>query len=165
MFFITYFLQANFFNWFNIAGIKPNVFVILILIMGLYSNKYVSYSMATILGLLLDFFCGKAIGIYGIIFLLTVILAKTLDKNFSKDNRMIIMSMVASLTIVYETIFYTFNILKFSASVDILGYLKVLVVEIIFNILITIIIYPLIQKIGSYIENSFKPKGVITRYL
>lgn len=165
MFFIIYFLQANFFDWFNIAGIKPNLFVIFILIMGLYSNKYVSYSMATILGLLLDFLCGKAIGIYGIIFLLTVILAKTLDKNFSKDNRMIIMSMVAGTTIVYETIFYVFNIIKFSASMDLFAFIKVIAIEVLFNILITIIIYPLIQKIGEFIEDSFKPKGIVTRYL
>ena len=29
-FFIIYFLQTNFFTWFNIAGIMPNLFVVLI---------------------------------------------------------------------------------------------------------------------------------------
>ena len=38
-FFIIYFLQANFFTWFNIFGIMPNLFVILILFVGLFAGK------------------------------------------------------------------------------------------------------------------------------
>ena len=38
-FFIIYFLQADFFSWFNIFGIMPNLFVILILFVGLFAGK------------------------------------------------------------------------------------------------------------------------------
>lgn len=62
-FFITYFLQANFFNWFNIAGIKPNLFIILVLIIGIFTGKIYGISIGIVLGLLLDFFIGDAIGI------------------------------------------------------------------------------------------------------
>ncbi len=37
-FVITYFLQLNFFNWFTIAGVKPNLFIILVLFIGLYAG-------------------------------------------------------------------------------------------------------------------------------
>ena len=39
VFLISYLLQANFFNWFNIAGITPNLFVILVLFLGLFGGK------------------------------------------------------------------------------------------------------------------------------
>ena len=40
IFILIYFLQSNFFSWFNIAGIKPNLFIILVLMVGLFVGKY-----------------------------------------------------------------------------------------------------------------------------
>ena len=38
--FITlYILHQNFFNWFKIAGIMPNLFVIFVLFIGLFYNR------------------------------------------------------------------------------------------------------------------------------
>ena len=42
VFFIIYFLQVNFFSWFNIANVKPNLFIILVLFIGLFANKKVA---------------------------------------------------------------------------------------------------------------------------
>lgn len=39
VFFLIYFLQANFFTWFNIAGIMPNLYVILVLFIGLFMKR------------------------------------------------------------------------------------------------------------------------------
>ncbi len=39
IFIIIYLLQINFFSWFTIAGVKPNLFVILVLFIGLYSGR------------------------------------------------------------------------------------------------------------------------------
>ena len=39
IFILIYFLQSNFFSWFNIAGIKPNLFIILVLMVGLFVGK------------------------------------------------------------------------------------------------------------------------------
>lgn len=62
-FIIIYFMQANFFTWFNIAGIKPNLFIILALFIGMFIGKIYGISIGIVLGLLLDIFIGKAIGI------------------------------------------------------------------------------------------------------
>ena len=39
VFLIIYFLQANFFNSFTIAGIKPNLFIVFVLFLGLFSGR------------------------------------------------------------------------------------------------------------------------------
>ena len=36
---IIYYLQSNLFMWFNIAGVKPNLFVVLALFIGLFANR------------------------------------------------------------------------------------------------------------------------------
>ncbi len=66
IFILIYFLQSNLFNWFNIAGVKPNLFIILALIVGLFAGKIYGATTGIVLGLLLDFFIGKRLGIYAI---------------------------------------------------------------------------------------------------
>ena len=66
IFILIYFLQSNFFSWFNIAGIKPNLFIILVLMVGLFVGKIYGATTGIVLGLLLDFFIGENLGIYAI---------------------------------------------------------------------------------------------------
>lgn len=67
IFILLYFLQSNFFVWFNIAGIKPNLFIILSLLIGIFIGKTYGISISILLGLILDLFVGKAIGINAIV--------------------------------------------------------------------------------------------------
>ena len=66
-FFIIYFLQADFFSWFNIFGIMPNLFVILILFVGLFAGKKIGLILGLIFCILIDLLIGKSIGISGIL--------------------------------------------------------------------------------------------------
>ena len=163
-FFIIYFLQSNFFTWFNIAGIMPNLFVILVLFIGLFSSKIMGTFYGIIAGFLLDFIIGTKIGIYGIGLGIIGFISGIFDKNFSKDSRMTIMLMVAGATIICEVLSYILNFIFLSTNVEIWSFIKVLAIETIFNLIITIIIYPLIQNAGYYIENEYKGNKILTRY-
>ena len=49
-------------------------------------------------------------------------------------------------------------------NVEILNFIIILVIEIIYNTVLTIILYPLIQKFGYYIEDEYKGNKILTRY-
>lgn len=72
--------------------------------------------------------------------------------------------MVIMATAFYEILVYVLTILRFSGEFEITPFLKILLVEVIFNTLITIIIYPIIKKAGYYLENQFEDKFMLTRY-
>ncbi len=59
---MIYLLQMNFFSWFTIAGIKPNLFVILALFIGLYSGRRMGAILGTIFGLGIDLIGNNVIG-------------------------------------------------------------------------------------------------------
>ena len=160
IFFIIYFLQANIFNLFSIAGVKPNLFVVLMLIVGLFAGKKVGIPFVIILDLL----GAKIVGISSIMFIVIVILADIYDKNFSKDNRMTIIIMVISTTIIYELGIYILNAFKLSINMELISFIKVLIIEAIYNTLLTIIIYPIIQNVGNLLDEIFKEKKILTRY-
>lgn len=163
-FLIIYFLQSNFFNWFNIAGIMPNMFVILIMVVGLFAGKYAGISAGVIIGLLLDIFISKKVGITAITLGVVGLISALLDKNFSKDSRITIVLMVIILTLLYEILNYAINAMMFSYSLEIIDFLIKISIETFFNVLITIIIYPLIQKGGFALEDNFKETKILTRY-
>ena len=54
-FLIIYFLQLNFFSSFTIAGVKPNLFIIFMLFIGLYAGKKVGAIFGIFIGLWIDF--------------------------------------------------------------------------------------------------------------
>lgn len=97
-------------------------------------------------------------------FVMIVILADIYDKNFSKDNRITIMIIVLSTTIIYELGMYILNVFKLSISLELISFIKILIIECIYNILLTIIIYPIIQKLGDLLEEIFKEQKILTKY-
>ncbi len=92
------------------------------------------------------------------------LIAEYIDKNFSKDSRLTIMLIIAASTAIYEIGIYIFQIIKFRINIEILAFLKILLIEILFNVILSIILYPLIQKLGNLVESKFKSKTILTRY-
>lgn len=161
---IIYFLQSNFFSWFNISDVMPNLFVIFVLFIGLFANRTMGIVYGLIVGLFLDFVIGAKIGINSLGLGIIGFLAAIFDKNFSKDSRMTIMVMVIAATGIFEISSYFLNYVLMSINIEIINFIKILIIEIIYNLILTIILYPLIQKFGYYIENQYKGNKILTRY-
>lgn len=163
-FFVLYFLQANFFTWFSIAGVQPNLFVIFILFIGLFAGKKLGLILGVIFGLFLDIVIGRQISISCIMFGIIGIIGEYFDNNFSKESRITIMLMITGSTIIYEVACYIFNIISLSINVEIISFIKILLLEVIYNLIITIVIYPIMQRLGHILEETFKSKNILTRY-
>ena len=161
---IIYFLQANFFNWFTISGVMPSLFVIFVLFIGLFSNRITGVVYGVIIGGILDLVIGTQIGIQAAGLGVIGFLAATFDKNFSKDSRATIMFMVLGATLIYEVIVYLLTYIVFSANVEIVNFIRILAIEIIYNLILVIIVYPLMQKFGYAMENEYKGNKILTRY-
>lgn len=165
IFFIIYLLQSNLFNWFTIAGIKPNLFIILSLFIGLFLGRKYGLCFGIIYGFFLDSLIGRNIGTSSIMLGIIGLIGGYIDKNFSKDSRLMIMAMVTAATIIYEIGLYIIQSIVLSYSISEIGlFIKTLIIEIMYNIIITIIIYPIIKKAGYFLEGVFKENNILTRY-
>lgn len=142
----------------------PNLFVILILFVGLFIGKKLGLIFGIIFGIYLDLLLGKAIGISGIMLGIIGLICEYIDKNFSKDSRLTMILIVAGATCFYEIGIYLFQIIKWNVAIEIIPFIKILTIETFFNVLLTIILYPLIQKIGYKVEGYFKTNNILTRY-
>lgn len=74
------------------------------------------------------------------------------------------MLMVAVATASYELFMYLYRAIILSSNIEIFIFIKILLIEILYNTLLTIIIYPLMQKLGYKTESIFKNPQILTRY-
>ena len=85
-------------------------------------------------------------------------------KNFSKESRITITIISIAMTFICELIVYILRIIILKANIEIVAFFKIVSIELIFNVLITIILYPLIQKFGNWLENRFTEDKILTKY-
>ena len=163
-FLIIYFLHSNLFTGFKIAGVMPNLFVVLVLFVGLYANKFMGVIYGVVFGLFLDLFIGKRIGISAIMLGIVGIVGVIFDRNFSKENRITLIVMVMISTIIFEFGVYILGYFINKATIEIVSFIQILVIETIYNAILTIILYPLIQKFGNKIETEYRGNKILTRY-
>lgn len=163
-FLIIYFLQANFFPSFTIGGITPNLFIVLVLFIGLYANQVLGISFGIIMGLFLDFVYSKSIGLSAVMLCIIGFLGAYFDKNFSKDNKITIILMVVGATTIYEFGLYSLKSIILDYQFETWNFIRILLLEILYNSLLTTIFYPLIQKAGYIMDRNFKKTNLLTRY-
>lgn len=162
IFLFFYFLQSDFFTWFNIAGIMPNLFVILITMIGIFLKKEFGFFFGIVFGLFLDFIIGIRIGIYSISLGLVGLISGILEKNFSKDSKITVIIIIGILTVIFEIIVYLLNIFFLGlTSIGILNFLKTILIEAFYNNFLVIIIYPFFSKFGEKLENDFTNKSFL----
>ena len=120
--------------------------------------------MGIIFGLILDFVAGIAVGPTAIRLGAIGFLGGYLEKNFSKDSRITLIIMTVIVTIGYETFGYILNIAINSINIEIAIFIKILLIECIYNSLLLIIIYPIIKKAGYAIDTTFRNRQMLTKY-
>lgn len=109
-------------------------------------------------GFYIDILNGRVVGISAILFCLIVFLAEYVYKNISNENKATMMLLVASSTLLFESLGYVFYIWKLGVTLELVSFTKILVIEILYNVIITIILYPLIQKGSNVLYDIFKNK-------
>lgn len=163
-FVVIYLLESIFFSHFTIAGIMPNVFVILMLFIGLYMGRTMGCIYGIVFGIFIDIWIGKSIGITSVALALIGVISGVLEKTLSKDSRITVLLMGVFTTMIYEVFIYVLQYIIFGTNVEILNFIKILLIEVVYNMLLIIILYPLISNVGYEIENEVKGDRILTRY-
>ena len=149
---------------FTIAGVKPNMFVIFILFIGLFANQCLGITFGVMVGLILDLLYAKVIGITAVMLCIIGYLGAYFDKNFSKENKFTIIIMGAGATVLFELGVYFMNSIILNFETEYWYLAKILLIEVVYNILLTIICYPIMQKMGYIMDRTFKKNNILTRY-
>lgn len=152
--FISLFLQINLLNVVPLLGVVANIGIVLVTGIGLMSGKLVGGLTGACYGLFVDIIFGKFIGIDILLYTVTGIFTGQISNGFSKDNKTAMIVIVSISTILFEIAnIFLLRILT-GASFEIVSVLTTILLETLYNMLITLILHRFIVGLGDIINKS-----------
>lgn len=152
----AYLLQCTIFPSLEIAGIKPNLMLIVTASFGFMRGPREGMFVGFASGMLIDIQYGDMIGFYALIYLVEGFVNGLFEQIYFDEDIKLPLFLIAGSDIVYGIVVYFLTFLLRS-DFDFLYYLnRIIVPEAIYTIAVTLIIYPLLLFINHKLEAEEK---------
>ncbi len=152
--FILLFLQINLLNVIPLLGVVANIGIVFVTGIGLMSGKLVGGLTGACYGLIVDIIFGKFIGINTLLYTVTGIFTGQISNGFSKDNKTAMIVIVSISTILFEIVNVFLLQLLTEASFGMISTLTTILLETLYNMLITLMLHRFIVELGDIINKS-----------
>ena len=148
----AYLLQCTVFPSLEIAGIKPNLMLIVTASFGFMRGPREGMFVGFASGLLIDIQYGDMIGFYALIYLAAGFVNGLFEQIYFDEDIKLPLFLIAGSDFVYGLVVYFLTFLLRS-DFDFLYYLnRIIVPETIYTIAVTLVVYPLLLLINHKLE-------------
>ena len=152
----AYLLQCTVFPSLEIAGIKPNLMLIVTASFGFMRGSREGMLVGFASGLLIDIQYGEMIGFYALIYLIAGFVNGLFEQMYFDEDIKLPLLLIFVSSLLYGTGIYLFTFLLRS-DFNFLYYLnRIIVPEAIYTIVITLAVYPLLLLINHKLEAEEK---------
>lgn len=153
IFILTFFiLQSTLVNYIKVYDAKPNILVILMVSLAFLEGNPSGFYIGIITGLMQDLYFGKFIGYYTLIGLYLGLIVGMLKRSFFKDSYLIVLIVIFLSTICYESCIYITSVLIYSQHIFLSYAFRKILIEAIYNSLLSILIYPIFIRFSLKFE-------------
>lgn len=154
--FVCFLLQTSVFPHFAFNGIVPNLLIVLTASYGFMRGKKAGLLTGFFCGLLLDVFYGDVIGFYALIYMWIGYFNGNLRKIFFPEDIKLPMSMIFLSDLGSGLICYLFMFLLRSRFHFPFYFLHIILPEVVYTVLISMLLYPIILKLNTRLEEIEK---------
>lgn len=152
----AYLLQCTVFSSLELAGIKPNLLIIVTASFGFIRGSREGVLVGFVSGLLADIQFGDMIGFYALIYLLVGYINGMFQRLYFDEDIKLPLFLIAISEFLYGIIVYFLTYLLRSDFNFLLYLNKIILPELIYTIVITLGLYPLILFINHKLEAEEK---------
>lgn len=152
----AYLLQCTVFSSLELAGIKPNLLIIITASFGFMRGSREGMLVGFVSGLLADIQFGDMIGFYALIYLLVGYINGMFQRLYFDEDIKLPLFLIAISEFLYGIIVYFLTYLLRSDFNFLLYLNKIILPELIYTIVITLGLYPLILFINHKLEAEEK---------
>lgn len=154
--FICFLLQTTVFQALSFAGISPNLLIVVTAAFGFMRGRKEGMWIGFFCGLLLDIFYGSMVGFYALVYMYTGYINGFFRKRFYPDDIKLPMILITASDLACNLVVYLFLFLmrgKFQ-----IGYyfMRIILPELVYTILVTVFLYFVILKINQKLEQIEK---------
>lgn len=151
---IGYLLQSSMFKIVSLGGVAPNILIILTSSFGFMSGKKEGMVIGFVSGLILDVLFGNILGFYALVYMIIGYLNGFFASIFFPEDIKLPMVLITSSELVYCLLVYFFKFL-IQGKIKFGYYLvHIILPEIVFTVLVTILIYKGILYINEWLLDN-----------
>lgn len=152
--FICFLCQSTVFHFIELAGVVPNLLLIVSMSFGLMRGRREGVLVGFFCGLLVDIFFGTAMGPYAFIYMTLGYVNGFFHRIYYVEDVLLPMIMITINDFAYNIMVYIlFFMLR--NRLDFLGYLsKVIIPEMVYTIIVTLFFYKLLVKINLRLKKA-----------
>lgn len=156
--FVCFLLQSSVFTRLDLGGITPNLLIVLTASFGFMRGDKEGLFIGFICGLLMDIFFSDYLGIYALVYMYIGFFNGKFKKIFYPDDIKLPITLIIFSDLAYGLICYLSFLLRGRFH---FGYYLVHIIlpEIVYTIIITIALYPVILMINKKLDNYEKGRA------
>lgn len=144
---ISFILQTAIFPYLAIFGVEPNIALLVVLSIAIYKGRFYGAFLGLVIGIIQDILFSPVIGVNSFILFLAGYFVGLIENKVIKDNLFIPVILSLLGTIYYNFIYYIFMFFL-SKNFSFISFTNdVLLIEIIYNCILSIPIYKIFSKI------------------
>ena len=157
---ICFLLQTSCFRYFTLAGIVPNLLLIPTMAFGVMRGRKEGMLVGFVSGLLLDMFYGSVIGPYALLYMYLGYINGFFNRVYYMEDLLLPMIMAGVNDLAYNLIVYIVSYLMRNRLDIGFYFLHVILPEIVYTMLMTLIIYKPLVKINRWLKQKEEGSGV-----
>lgn len=153
---VCFLLQCTLLKTIALASISPNILIILISSFGFMRGNKEGMYIGFFCGLLADIFYGEALGFYALVYMYIGYMNGHFRKIFYPEDVKLPIALITASELSYGLLIYFFLFL-FRNRLDFLYFLgHIIIPELLYTIVLTIVIYPLALIVNRKLEQAEK---------
>lgn len=153
LFILSLTIQLFIFNNMNLFGVKPNLLLISVIVVGLYTSIYSSTIYSFFLGLIVDLLFGST-GMFTISYTVIGLIIGLINDDYIKENYFSIIILTAISVILFEVIQYVQSMIIISEYISFFFLIKQLILSILLNVILVFILSVTFGKIIEHIDKK-----------
>lgn len=153
LFVISLLIQLFVFDNMSLFGVKPNMLLISIIVVSLYTNIYSSTIYSFILGVIVDLIFGSS-GMFTISYTAIGMLLGFVSDDYMKENYISTIILTAISVTLFEVIQYFQSMIGLSSYISMFFLLKQLILSILLNVILVFIMCFLFGKLIEHIDKK-----------
>lgn len=151
----NFIFQTTIIHYFSFWGVIPNTTLIILVCFSLLRGRKKGAALGLFIGLIQDILFARIIGFNALIYFIVGLTVGTFDDKVFKENSLISVVFVSLSTITYHILYFLFMYFN-TINVNIFSlFNKIVLIEVIYNSLLSIIIYKQISKLYKNPYMSF----------